>query len=115
MSTRLIPNVYALYAEGDTVVAHSDTKGMVRNGKPYINSYAWILTLKDGRIVRAFAFFDAHAFDGFRMRGQPAAKRTFVKRRAAYLAARRWVFTGRWRKGSFYKKSLIADATKLVS
>lgn len=72
MRTRLIPSVHALYAEGDNVVAHFDAQGTARDGKPYINSYAWILTLKDGRIVRAFAFFDAHSFDDFWTRVSPA-------------------------------------------
>ncbi|MBA3940535.1 MAG: ketosteroid isomerase [Sphingopyxis sp.] len=72
MRTRLIPSVHALYAEDDTVVAHFDAQGTARDGKPYVNSYAWILTLKDGRIVRAHAFFDAHAFDDFWTRVRPA-------------------------------------------
>lgn len=72
MSTRLIPSVHALYADGDTAIAHFDARGTARDGKPYVNSYAWILTLKDGRIVRAFAFFDAHAFDDFWTRVSPA-------------------------------------------
>ena len=72
MQMRLIPSVHALYAEGDTVVAHFDARGTARDGQPYVNSYAWILTLKEGRIVRAFAFFDAHAFDDFWTRVSPA-------------------------------------------
>jgi ketosteroid isomerase-like protein len=72
MRARLIPNVHNIYADGDTVVAHFDAQGTARDGKPYVNSYAWILTLKDGRIVRAFAFFDAHAFDDFWTRVAPA-------------------------------------------
>jgi uncharacterized protein len=68
MSARLIPTVHALHVDGDTVVAHFDAAGTARDGQPYVNSYAWILTLKDGRIVRAFAFFDAKAFDDFWMR-----------------------------------------------
>ena len=74
MQTRLIPSVHALYAEGDTVVAHFDARGTARDGQPYANSYAWILTLKNGRIVRAFAFFDAHAFDDFWTRVIPIAE-----------------------------------------
>ncbi|HEY0598259.1 nuclear transport factor 2 family protein [Sphingopyxis sp.] len=73
MQTRLIPSVHRLYADGDTVVAHFDAKGTARDGKPYLNSYAWILTLKDGRIVRAYAFFDAKAFDDFWTRVSPLA------------------------------------------
>ena len=72
MRARLIPSVHKIYADGDTVIAHFDAKGTARDGQPYVNSYAWILTLKDGRIVRAFAFFDAHAFDDFWTRVAPA-------------------------------------------
>ena len=74
MSTRLIPSVHKIYADDDTVIAHFDAQGTARDGKPYINSYAWILTLKDGRIVRAFAFFDAKAFDDFWTRIPPIAE-----------------------------------------
>lgn len=63
MRDRLIPSVRRLYADGDTVIAHFDAKGVARDGKPYVNSYAWILRLADGKIVEAHAFFDAHAFD----------------------------------------------------
>jgi ketosteroid isomerase-like protein len=72
MSARLIPSVHKIYADGDTVIAHFDAQGTARDGQPYVNSYAWILTLKDGRIVRATAFFDAHAFDDFWTRVSPA-------------------------------------------
>ena len=74
MSTRLIPSVHKIYADDDTVIAHFDAQGTARDGKTYINSYAWILTLKDGRIVRAFAFFDAKAFDNFWTRVPPVAE-----------------------------------------
>lgn len=73
LNARLIPSVHKIYADGDTVIAHFDAKGTARDGQPYVNNYAWILTLKDGRIVRAFAFFDAHAFDDFWTRVTPAA------------------------------------------
>ncbi len=54
------------------MIAHFDAKGAARDGQPYVNSYAWILTLKNGRIVRTFAFFDAKAFDDFWTRVTPA-------------------------------------------
>lgn len=74
MSARLIPSVHKIYADGDTVIAHFDAQGTARDGEPYANSYAWILTLKHGRIVRAFAFFDAKAFDDFWTRVAPVAE-----------------------------------------
>lgn len=63
MSKGLTPTVKALYADGDTVVAHFDAEGVAKDGLPYRNTYAWFLTLKDGRIVRATAFYDAIAFN----------------------------------------------------
>ena len=71
MRGRLIPTVHRLYAEGDTVIAHFDARGTALDGKPYVNSYAWILRMKDGRIVEATAFFDAIAFDDLWRRVQP--------------------------------------------
>lgn len=65
MQSRLIPTVRKLYAEGDTVIAFFDAKGTARDGKPYANTYAWILEMSDGKIVRAHAFFDSIAFDDF--------------------------------------------------
>lgn len=65
MRARLIPSVRKLYADGDTVIAFFDASGTARDGKPYANTYAWILEMKDGKIVRANAFFDSIAFDDF--------------------------------------------------
>jgi uncharacterized protein len=73
MSTRLVPTVHRIYADGDTVVAHFDAKGTTRDGKPYVNSYAWILKMQQGQIVEAHAFFDAHAFDDLWTRIQPTS------------------------------------------
>jgi uncharacterized protein len=72
MRERLVPTVHRLYAEGDTVIAHFDAKGVALDGQPYVNSYAWILRLRGGRIVEATAFFDAIAFDDLWSRVQPA-------------------------------------------
>jgi ketosteroid isomerase-like protein len=65
MQSRLIPTVRRLYAEGDTVIAFFDAKGTARDGQAYSNTYAWILEMRDGKIVRANAFFDSIAFDDF--------------------------------------------------
>ena len=63
MRSGLVPSVRKLYAEGDTVIALFDAQGMARDGKPYTNTYAWILELQDGKIRRSTAFFDSIAFD----------------------------------------------------
>ena len=74
MSGRLIPTVRKLYSDGDTVIAFFDARGTAKDGKPYANTYAWILELKDDRIVRANAFFDSIAFDDLWRRVTPDAK-----------------------------------------
>lgn len=74
MRSRLVPTVRKLYADGDTVIAFFDAKGIARDGQTYANTYAWILDMKDGRIVRANAFFDSIAFDDFWKRVKPEAK-----------------------------------------
>lgn len=72
MRSRLVPSVRRLYAEGDTVVAFFDASGTARDGRPYDNTYAWILEMRGGRIVRAHAFFDSIAFNDLWHRVQPA-------------------------------------------
>lgn len=71
MSQPLKPSVRSLYADGDTVVAFFDAEGVARDGVPYRNTYAWFLTLRDGTIVKAAAFFDAIAFDDLWRRVTP--------------------------------------------
>ena len=75
MKSRLVPSVRRLYAEGDTVVAFFDATGTARDGRPYSNTYAWILELEDGQIVRAHAFFDSIAFDELWQRVEPELAR----------------------------------------
>jgi ketosteroid isomerase-like protein len=72
MRSRLVPGVRQLYSEGDTVVAFFDASGTARDGRPYDNTYVWILEMRDGQIVRAHAFFDSIAFDDLWHRVQPA-------------------------------------------
>lgn len=73
MSSGLTPTIRNLYSDGDTVIVFFDASGTARDGKPYANTYAWFLQLRDGRIVRAFAFFDAIAFNDLWTRVQPAS------------------------------------------
>ncbi len=63
MTQRLTPTIRDIYADGDTVIVFFDAEGTARDGVPYRNTYAWFLTLSDGQIVKASAFFDAIAFD----------------------------------------------------
>ena len=67
-----MPTVRQLYADGDTVIVFFDAAGTARDGLPYANTYAWILEMRDGRVVGAHAFFDSLAFDDL-WRRVPAA------------------------------------------
>jgi uncharacterized protein len=62
MKVGLKPTIRNLYAEGDTVIVFFDANGTARDGKPYANTYAWFLDMRDGKIVKAFASFDSVVF-----------------------------------------------------
>lgn len=72
MASRLVPSVRRLYADGNTIIAFFDATGTARDGRPYTNTYAWILEMRGGRIVRANAFFDSIAFDDLWSRVPPS-------------------------------------------
>ncbi len=56
------------------VIVLFDARGIARDGEPYVNSYAWFLDMRAGRIIRATAFFDAIAFNDLWMRIPPPPK-----------------------------------------
>jgi ketosteroid isomerase-like protein len=72
MSVPLKPAIRHIYSDGDTVIAFFDAKGTARDGRPYTNTYAWFLEMRDGRIVAAFAFFDSLEFNELWTRVAPA-------------------------------------------
>jgi ketosteroid isomerase-like protein len=64
-------NIRSVLADGDTVVVVWDGHGVANDGVPYDNSYAWILQLRDGKVIDGTAFFDSIAFDAFWRRVTP--------------------------------------------
>lgn len=73
MAVGIRPTVKSITAEDNRVVIHFDAAGTARDGKPYVNTYAWFFQMKNGRVIRAAAFFDALAFDDLWTRISPAA------------------------------------------
>jgi uncharacterized protein len=71
LSSRLVPTVRGIYADGDMVVVLFDGAGTARDGKPYKNTYTWYLQMKDGQIVNVIAFFDTIEFTDFWTRVSP--------------------------------------------
>jgi ketosteroid isomerase-like protein len=72
MSQGLKPTIRNLYAVGDAVIIFFDASGVARDGKPYSNTYAWFWEMRDGRVVKAHAFFDSIAFNDLWRRVSPA-------------------------------------------
>jgi uncharacterized protein len=61
----LVPTIRALHTDGDTVIALFDGEATARDGKPYHNTYAWFMEIRNGIIVNVTAFFDSITFDEF--------------------------------------------------
>ena len=56
-------SIRSIVADGDRVVVHWDGRGVATDGVAYENSYAWFLTIRDGKVVDGTAFYDSKAFD----------------------------------------------------
>ncbi len=67
----LFPTVRRLYSDDDTIVALFDAEATALDGKPYRNTYAWFMEIRNGRIVNVTAFFDALAFNDLWTRVEP--------------------------------------------
>jgi uncharacterized protein len=65
--------IHGVYADGDMIVAHFLGGGTTNNGRPYENSYVWLLTMRDGKVVRGTAFFDSIAFNELWQQTPPAS------------------------------------------
>ncbi|KFI05555.1 nuclear transport factor 2 family protein [Massilia sp. BSC265] len=75
MSKPLKPVVRGLYADGDTVIVYFDAQGTATDGKPYKNTYTWIMDMEGGKAVRVVAFFDPIEFNDLWTRVRPTASR----------------------------------------
>ncbi|HEU5386558.1 MAG TPA: nuclear transport factor 2 family protein [Streptosporangiaceae bacterium] len=64
--------IRGVFADGDTVVVIWDGRGVANDGRPYENSYAWIMKLDNGKVVDGTAFFDSISFDDLWSRVQPS-------------------------------------------
>ncbi|MCZ0726516.1 Atu4866 domain-containing protein [Mycolicibacterium iranicum] len=73
-------DVHALHTDGDTVVALWRGTATARDGRPYVNEYAWVMTMREERIARVTAYLDLVALDDLltRVPAQPAAEHPYV-------------------------------------
>jgi ketosteroid isomerase-like protein len=65
--------IRSIHADGDTVVVLWDGHGIANDGRPYDNSYAWIMKLHDGKVVDGTAFYDSISFNDLWSRVAPAS------------------------------------------
>ena len=56
---------------GDTVIVRWDGHGVANDGRPYDNSYAWFMTVRDGKVIDGTAFFDSISFNDLWTRVPP--------------------------------------------
>ena len=64
-------DVRSIHADDDTVIVVWDGHGVANDGQPYENSYAWIMRLRDGKVVDGTAFYDSISFNDLWTRIQP--------------------------------------------
>jgi ketosteroid isomerase-like protein len=64
--------IRSVHADGDAVVVVWDGRGVANDGKPYANSYAWIMEMRDGKVVDGTAFYDSLSFNDLWTRVPPA-------------------------------------------
>lgn len=63
--------IRSITADDDTVIVVWDGGGVANDGKPYTNSYAWIMRVVDGKVVDGTAFYDSISFNDLWTRVQP--------------------------------------------
>jgi ketosteroid isomerase-like protein len=63
--------IRSIHADGDTVIVLWDGRGIANDGQPYENSYAWIMKLRDGKVVDGTAFYDSISFNDLWTRVAP--------------------------------------------
>lgn len=65
--------IRSIVADDDTVVVLWDGREIANDGQPYENSFAWFMTLSDGKVFDGTAFYDSISFNDLWTRVQPQA------------------------------------------
>jgi uncharacterized protein len=65
-------DIRSVHADGDTAIVVWHGRGVANDGRPYENSYAWIMQLRDGKVVDGTAFYDSISFNDLWERVPPA-------------------------------------------
>jgi uncharacterized protein len=62
LRTPVVPQVHAIWAEGDTVIVRFDGSATTTSGTPYRNQFVWIFWFTGEKVTRAEAFLDLAAY-----------------------------------------------------
>jgi ketosteroid isomerase-like protein len=63
--------IRSVNADGDSVIVVWDGRGVANDGKPYENSYVWVMKMRDGKVVEGTAFYDSISFNDLWSRVRP--------------------------------------------
>jgi uncharacterized protein len=63
--------VRSIHADGDTAIVVWDGHGVANDGRPYDNSYAWVMKMRDGKVIDGTAFYDSLSFNDLWQRVDP--------------------------------------------
>jgi ketosteroid isomerase-like protein len=66
-------NIRSVHADGNTVIVLWDGHGIAIDGKPYENTYAFFMQMRDGKVVDMTALTDSISLNELLERVQPAA------------------------------------------
>ena len=66
-------NIRSVHADGNTVIVLWDGRGIAIDGKPYENTYAFFMQMRDGKVVDMTALTDSISLNELLERVQPAA------------------------------------------
>ncbi|MCK2220429.1 nuclear transport factor 2 family protein [Actinomadura sp. ATCC 31491] len=64
--------VHRIFCDTDTMIVYWAGRGVANDGKPYTNSYVWIMRVRAGKVVEGVAFYDTVAFDDLWRRVTPS-------------------------------------------
>jgi ketosteroid isomerase-like protein len=67
----LRPEVKRIWADGEDVIVHWDGTARFHDGTQYRNTYLWIMTVRDRRIIAVTAFLDNATFKAALARPAP--------------------------------------------
>ena len=66
-------NIRSVHADGNTVIVLWDGRGTATDGKPYENTYAFFMQMRDGKVVDMTALTDSISLNELLERVQPVA------------------------------------------